>query len=184
MHEHPCVKFLVVVAAFLAYLFFAIAKFGLGEGALVGLLSWSFFVFCTPIADAGMLLDFPLRLIAGIRMIYSEIAVWVIAFLINLFSFLFNPAVYDKTLLLMLFKHILIRPFPFWLIIVLSGIGTFLSVYFGDEILDLAGKKGEREKHAKHKMKHRFIILAFIITLIIILYHFLLTKLKLNIPLF
>ncbi len=63
-----------------------------------------FFVFCTPIADAGVLFDFPFRLITGIKMIFSEIGVWLIALVINFFIFFKNPHIYDKTIF---FQYIL-----------------------------------------------------------------------------
>ncbi|MCD6523056.1 MAG: hypothetical protein J7K68_04870, partial [Candidatus Diapherotrites archaeon] len=56
-------KFLAVLGIVLIYFSFVSMKYGLDKGLLVGLLTWSFFVFCTPIADAGFLLDFPLRIL-------------------------------------------------------------------------------------------------------------------------
>ncbi len=184
-HEHPFVKFLIVLSFFIVYLAVTVINFGVGNGIMVALLTWTFFVFCTPIADAGILIDFPLRLITGLRMIYSEILVWVLAFFINIFAYYTNPLVYDKTIILTLFKHILLHPFPFWIIIILSALGTFLSVYFGDEILDiLSSKKRERKKYDKHTTKYKLIMFLFIIIFIIILYYFLLSNLNLKIPLF
>jgi hypothetical protein len=45
-------------------------------GGLASILTWSFFVLCTSIAGAGFLLNFPLRLLFGIRMVISEVIVW------------------------------------------------------------------------------------------------------------
>jgi len=72
LHTHPYIKFLIVASLFLIYLIFSILSFGLSHGILVSLLTWAFFVFCTPVADAGVLIDFPVRYITGIKMIYSE----------------------------------------------------------------------------------------------------------------
>ena len=182
---HPLVKFLAVFLIFAVYILFTVKRFGFIDGLLVGLLTWSFFVFCTPIVGAGLLLDFPLRLLLGIRMLYSEISVWIMAFLLNLFVLLTSSSIYEKTILLSLFKKILIQPFPFWGIIILSGIGTFFSVYFGDEILDISFRKLKiRKKYGKYKNKYQLIILFSIIILVIILYYFLLKELNINIPLF
>jgi hypothetical protein len=79
------------------YLTIAILQYGIKDGLIVTALSWSFFVFCTPIADAGFLLDFPIRLIAGFRMLHTEIVVWGIALAINIMAFAFNPNIYYKT---------------------------------------------------------------------------------------
>ncbi|RLE41604.1 hypothetical protein DRJ48_05220 [Candidatus Woesearchaeota archaeon] len=182
--KHAFVKFLLIVALVLIYGVITVIKYGLRDGIFVSLLTWSFFVFCTPIADAGFLLDFPLRIITGIRMIYSEIVVWVIALLINISAFATNPSIYEKTLILSLFKHIITQPFPFWGIIVLSGAGTFLSVYFGDEVVDIVSNhRKRRPKYERHASKYRLIVFAFIIALIIVLYDFLLNKLGIKLPL-
>lgn len=183
--NHPFVKFMIVFLIFIAYLFFTIIQFGIGNGLMVTLLTWTFFVFGTPIADAGALIDFPLRLITGIRMIYSEIMVWIIAFFVNIFAYFLNPQIYDKTILLKLFKYIISHPYPYWIIIILSAFGTFLSVYFGDEILDILSlKKRKRKAYEKHINKYKLIVFLFIIAFIIMVYYFLLNHLNLKIPLF
>jgi len=166
-------KFLLVFLVLILYFIFMSYKYGLGNGFLVTLVTWSFFVFCTPIADAGFLLDFPIRLITKIKMIYSEIIVWIIAFSLNLYAFNFNENIYKKTEILKLFKHILINPWPFWIIIFLSGLGTFLSLYFGDELIDVT-KHEHRKKYKAHKNKYFFIFTLTIIVLIIFFYIYLL----------
>jgi uncharacterized YccA/Bax inhibitor family protein len=107
MREHLTFKFVAVFIITLAYAIYAMVRYGAHDGLLVGLLTWLFFVFCTPIADAGLLIDFPLRIFTGLRMIYSEIVVWIIAATLNIIMFLTNPAIYKKTVILDLFYHIL-----------------------------------------------------------------------------
>jgi len=119
--EHPIIKFISVLILIIFYFLFASKSHGIKNGFLISILTWSFFVLCTPIADAGILIDFPMRLITGIKMIYSEIIVWVIAISLNLFMFFNNQKIYDKTILLSLFKHIIDTPFPYWAIIILSA---------------------------------------------------------------
>jgi hypothetical protein len=156
-------------------------KHGMGNGLLIAWLTWSFFVLCTPIADAGFLIDFPLRLILGLRMIISEIFVWLIAIIVNLFSFLLVPEIYEKTKILSLFEHIIIKPFPFWIIIIISGIGTFLSVKFGDELMDIIKHKDSKYRK-KHILKWRLVLVLFMFILILIAYDFFLKELGVNIP--
>jgi hypothetical protein len=173
-------RFLFVLLIFLGYFSFVSFKYGLDMGLLVTFLTWSFFVFCTPIADAGFLFDFPIRLITKIKMIYSEIFVWLIAILINIYSFLKNPEIYQITHLLKLFQHILENPFPYWGIIFISVMGTFLSVYFGDELMDVV-KHIHRKKFHKHKTKRTKILIIFIIFVIsILLYSYLIHVLNVN----
>ena len=171
-------KFLLVALVILAYFLWMSNEYGLGEGFMITLLTWSFFVFCTPIADAGFLLDFPMRLILGVRMMHSEIAVWVIAFIINIYTLTFDPGAYDSTFLLHIFRQILLNPFPYWAIILLAAAGTFLSVYFGDEVMDVM-RHHERKKHIAHKGKQFMVIVVFVV-LTIILYGMLLQDLGLS----
>ncbi len=173
------IKFLGVLIIFISYFIYVSLKFGVKEGFLVAWLTWSFFVLCTPIADAGLLLDFPLRLITGIRMLYSEIGVWIIAISLNIYNLLFNPEIYHKTLLLHLLYYILTNPWPYWLIIILSCIGTFMSIYFGDELLDVVFHK-ERAKYFKHKLKYEIIVFLALFSLVLTLYKFLLLKLNVH----
>lgn len=174
------VKFSMVLLIFLIYFFFSIRYYGFGNGILISFLTWSLFVLCTPIADAGFLLDFPIRFITGIKMIYSEMFVWTLALLSNVFSLLYSSQTYEKNFLLGLLKTILLNPFPYWGIIILSFLGTFLSVYFGDELFDTVKHK-ERKKYRKHKHKYLLIVVAFLILLIISLYYLLLKNLGVKI---
>ena len=180
--QHILFKFLGVLFIFAGYLGFIVYKYGLENGIMITALTWSFFVLCTPIADAGFLIDFPLRLITRIKMLYSEIIVWLIAISLNLYAFFQKPEHYEKTELLKLFKHILDEPIPFWTIIIISLIGTFLSIFFGDELFDTASHS-ERKIHAKHKHNHNFIIMIFVLGITLVLYDFLLKKLGVNLPL-
>ena len=50
----------VLLGSYFAYLSF---KYGVATGGIASALTWSFFVICTPIAEAGLLFDFTLRLI-------------------------------------------------------------------------------------------------------------------------
>jgi len=181
--KHVFFRYLFIVLIILGYFFYTIHQFGTQNGILVTFLTWSFLVFCTPIADAGFLIDFPVRLLTKLRMIYSEMIVWGIAAILNTIVILTNPEIYQKTIFLQLFYKILINPFPFWGIIILSGIGTFFSIYFGDELMDVTKHK-HRVKYRKHINKHRIVVSIFIIVMIIILYNFLLKSIGINLPLF
>ncbi len=83
--EHPIIKFVSIIVLIIVYFLFVSKSHGIKDGFVISILSWSFFVLCTPIADAGILIDFPMRLITGIKMIYSEMIVWTIAISINIF---------------------------------------------------------------------------------------------------
>ncbi|HIP74206.1 MAG TPA: hypothetical protein EYH14_00960 [Euryarchaeota archaeon] len=168
-------RFLVVLAIFLAYFAYVAHRFGVGHGIWITLLTWSFFVLCTPIADAGFLLDFPIRVVTGIRMVKSEAIVWLIAIAINVFTLLTNPGLYEKTIILSVFYHILTNPVPYWLIILLSFAGTFLSIYFGDELLDVVYHH-ERAKYLLHRDKYKLIAFVIIFFLTLVIYKYFLDE--------
>ena len=172
-------RFLLVFLVVIAYFVFVSLKYGVGHGLGVTALTWSFFVFCTPIADAGFLLDFPIRLLLNIRMFFTEMLVWIISFGVLVYSFLFNQEIFHTTFILKLYYQIVTHPFPFWIIILVSMGGTFLSVYFGDELMDTVHHK-QRKKYIKHTHKHHFLIFTFLILFIIALYYLLLKEFNLQ----
>ena len=139
-------------------------------GGIASLLTWSFFVLCTPIADAGFLLDLPLRLLFNIRMVISEILVWVIAITLNIVSIIYCPQYYETTALTKIFYVILNTPYPYWSVILLSGIGTFLSIIFGDELMDIINHD-KRKFYNKHKFTYKIVAMISIFIMVIILYY-------------
>ncbi len=169
-------RFLLVFLVCFLYFLFVSYRYGFGNGSLITLLTWSFFVFCTPIADAGFLIDFPIRLILNVKMFSVEVGVWIVSAVLNLYALFYQPAVYSSTFILTLFMEILVTPFPYWSIIILSGIGTFFSVYFGDEMLDVVNHS-ERKNFQKHHFKHKLVIVLSIIFLIVSLYYYLINHL-------
>ncbi|MBV1870490.1 MAG: hypothetical protein KUG76_06245 [Gammaproteobacteria bacterium] len=158
-------KFLLLCLLFLSYFIYLTYQYDLLTGGIAALITWSFFVLCTPIADAGFLLDFPLRLLFGIRMIVSEVVVWGIAISINICSLLYFNEYYETTLITQVMKIILLTPFPYWLVILLSGIGTFLSIRFGDELMDVLNHK-DRYFYLRHHFKQELLLFVFFLLVI------------------
>jgi hypothetical protein len=162
--KHPrhqvLVKFLLLCFILFSYFAYLTYQYDLITGGIAALITWSFFVLCTPIADAGFLLDFPIRLLFGIRMVLSEIMVWAIAISINVFSLIYFREYYQTTYLTQLMELILVNPIPYWSAILLSGIGTFLSIRFGDELLDVLHHK-DRILYFRHHFKHEIILFIF-----------------------
>ncbi len=165
--KHQLKRFVVAVTILLFYTAYLVWDQG-ANGFSLGIITWSAFVLATPLPDGGLILDFPIRLLTGIRMIYTEIFVWIAAILANIFYINLRPEIYDRTIVTHAFKMILVNPWPNWIVIVISGIGTFLGLYFGDELLDLIFHH-QRKKYKKMKIIYRFI---FAIFLIVALYYF------------
>ena len=155
-------KFIILCLVLSSYFLYLIYQYDLLTGGVASLITWSFFVLCTPVADAGFLLDFPIRVLFGIRMILSEIVVWAIAILINIASLIFFNEIYETTVLTQAMKAILVNPIPYWSVILLSGIGTFLSIRFGDELMDVLHHK-DRLFYLRHHFKYEIILFIFFI---------------------
>lgn len=172
------IKFLLLVVLMAGYFAYLSVEYDLLTGGVAALLTWSFFVLCTPIADAGFLLDFPLRLLFGIRMMLSEIAVWTIAISINSLALLYFSEYYATTPLTKLFHQILVNPYPYWAIILLSVVGTFLSVRFGDEMMDVAHHHDRNFFHSHH-FKHELVLAAFFL-MVLFGYYELMVSLGIN----
>ncbi|WP_048064176.1 hypothetical protein [Archaeoglobus fulgidus] len=69
-------------------------------------------VLCTLIADAEFLLDFPIRLLFKVRMLHSEIIVWITAISANFYFLQTAEELYGKTFILIVFHYILTQPNP------------------------------------------------------------------------
>lgn len=154
------IKFGLLISLMAGYFVYLTYEYNILTGGVAALLTWSFFVLCTPIADAGFLLDFPLRVLFGIRMITSEIVVWLVAILLNVSVLTYAEKYYQTTSLTKIFHQVLTTPLPYWSIIILSALGTFLSIRFGDELLDVLHQRDRSFFHS-HQFKHELIILAF-----------------------
>jgi hypothetical protein len=168
-------KFILLCILLVAYFSYLSYQYDLTTGGITSVITWSFFVLCTPIADAGFLLDFPLRLLFGIRMVLSEIVVWVLAIIVNVVSLLYFVEYYQTTKLTKLFHTILTNPYPYWSVILISLAGTFLSIRFGDELMDVARHRDRGFFH-RHGFKHEILIIIFFV-LILFGYYELLTSL-------
>jgi len=174
-HLETILKFIGLLLILLGYFTYLSLKFDFVTGGILTALTWSFFVLCTPVADAGFLLDLPIRLLFKIKMIYTEIFVWIIAIGINIISTLLYPDFYQITPLTKAFYEILIHPYPYWGIIILCGIGTMLSVHFGDEMLNVFLHK-DRSMYHKHQFKYKILSIICILILILSLYEHLIIK--------
>lgn len=161
------VRFIVVVLIIAAYAGYTVSSYGLEQGIGVAALTWAFFVFATPIADGGFVVAFPIRLITGFRMLYTQILIWIFGALLVAGYLIYSAGTFHKTALLQLFYDILVTPWPLGIILVLSAVGTFVSIKFDDDVVDVA-----TAKHKKYALKKRHLnlyisIAIFIVTIIL-----------------
>lgn len=166
---HGLKKFLLLLAILVSYMVFVIVKFGVADGLAATALTWAFFVTCTPIADAGFIVDFPVRLVIGLKMIWSEVIVWVMAFIIISYNYFFNIEVFSNMEILTLFKTIIVNPWPLWTITIVSAIGTFLSIYIGDQIYTLVQQYNHHKKIKKLQIQ-RVVIEVVVFSIVVAMY--------------
>lgn len=158
--QQVLIKFFALFLILVGYFIYLTYQYDLLTGGIAALITWSFFVLCTPVADAGFLLDFPIRVLFGVRMVFSEIFVWAVAISLNTIAMLYFREYYQTTLITRLMESIITTPFPYWFIILLSVIGTFLSIRFGDELMDVLHHRDREFFHSNH-FKHEVVLFGF-----------------------
>jgi hypothetical protein len=163
-------RFIIAFCLLVGYTIYLVHAYG-SSGFSLGVITWSAFVMATPLPDGGVILDLPIRLLFGVRMIFSEIFVWMVAIASNVYFLANDAGVYDRTLIASSFKKILISPWPDWIIILISGAGTFLGLYFGDELLDVIFHH-QRKKYTKLKSSYCFVFGIFAIMLLYFSYRY------------
>jgi hypothetical protein len=168
--KHQLSRFAVALSVLLLYTVYLVYKHG-SDGMALGFITWSAFVMATPLPDGGIILDFPIRLLTGIRMVFSEIFVWIIAIGANIFLVIKDPGVYEKTLIASSFHKIIVHPWPNWIIIIISIAGTFLGLYFGDELLDVVFHH-QRKKYSRLGFIYKSIFVIFGLAVAYLLYRY------------
>jgi hypothetical protein len=180
-HRETFLKFLLLVSLLVAYFIYMSYQYGAGEGLLISVLTWSFFVLCTPIADGGFILAFPIRLLFQVKMVVTQLLTWVLAIVLNLWAFYQAHEIYAKSPVTEILLTIISTPYPYWGILLISALGTFLSIFFGDEMMDVASHD-QRAKHHQHGFKYRIVLVVGLGLLTVVAYYQLLSQLHINIP--
>lgn len=180
-HSESLWRFVALAAILVGYFTFMSWKFDAATGALLSVLSWSFFVLCTPVADGGFVVALPVRLLLGARMVVTQAFVWFVALGINVVVISVAPSSYEKTALTRLLYTILTTPWPYWSILAIAAAGTGFSIWFGDEMIDVT-KHADRVKQHKHGFKHRSLIVLGFAVLTVLAYYHLLADLGIAVP--
>jgi hypothetical protein len=180
-HRETLLRFIALLLIFAAYFVYMSWKYDASTGFTVAILTWTFFVLCTPIADGGFILAFPVRLLFGIKMSITQVVLWFVAIGINIFMLISESNAYDLAFITKLLKHILTNPYPYWSILILSATGTLLSIFFGDEMMDVASHK-TREIHHRYGLHYRTLLVLGLGTLTIVAYYYLLDSLNVVLP--
>ena len=113
----------------------------------------------------------------------TEILVWGIAIGLNAITIWTYPELYQTTFLTDILYKILTNPFPYWSIVILCGLGTFLSIHFGDEVYNsVAGHNPEIDPHKQKNTRRKLILSVVLFGIIFGLYILLLRGLDIRIP--
>ena len=179
-HRESLWRFLALIGVLVAYFGYMSWRYDAATGAWSALLSWSFFVLCTPVADGGFIVAFPIRLLFGTRMFVSQIGVWIVAIIANSLVLAFATDRYQDTALTRLLYTILTTPWPYWSILAIAAAGTGLSIVFGDEMLDVTRHKDRKTFH-RHGFKHRSLVVVGFGVLTVLAYYQLLDQLGVSI---
>jgi hypothetical protein len=180
-HKETTLKFIALIGILIAYFGYMSWKYDASTGASVALLTWTFFVLCTPVADGGFILAFPIRMLFGVRMMLTQIIVWFIAVGINAGMIFYAPEAYEYSFITGLLKHILMQPYPYWSILIISALGTLLSMFFGDEMMDVTAHK-DRHKHHAHGFKYKILLVVGLGVLTVVSYYYVLDSLGIQLP--
>lgn len=129
-------RWFVVAGCVILYALFMMHRLGVRNGLTVTYLTWCFLVLGTPVADAGGVLDVPVRLLTGIPMVWVESCVIVLSIASVAVFLWLSPTAFEHTPLLRAFRIILTTPVPYWAIVIVCIIGTILSVRIGDLVID------------------------------------------------
>jgi hypothetical protein len=96
-HKKTFLKFFLLIIILVSYFAYISWKYDASTGFSVSLLTWSFFVLCTPVADGVFILAFPIRLLFKIKMAITQTVLWFVAIGINLFMLSYMPDTYHIT---------------------------------------------------------------------------------------
>lgn len=180
-HKETLIKFLVLISILVGYFFYMSWKYDASTGLGLSILTWSFFVLCTPVADGGFILALPIRLLFGIKMTITQVVIWFLAVGINVYMLATSEDTYELTFITQLLHQILTQAYPYWGILLISATGTLLSIYFGDEMIDVTTQQA-REKHHQHGFKYRAVLVLGLSVLTVVAYYELLHSLNITLP--
>lgn len=119
---------LIVIFIFFLYPFIT---FGFTQGLLVGLLTWSLYVLSLPAAHGYYIFGSLARFI-GTKPWQTEPLMLMSAIILNVvMSILYRP-IYQSTFFTIHLFRIISKPNPYWLMIVISSLGTLYPYLVGD----------------------------------------------------
>ncbi|QQR48884.1 hypothetical protein IPF37_04970 [bacterium] len=139
-------KYIALISFVSFNFFYYISIYGIKHGTLLALLIWSCYALCIPAGHGQLLLGFPLRLVTD-RPIFTEPFFWSFAVIINIFSYFFEPYIYYQTIPTYLLYRIIVNPNPYWLIFLVSGLGTFFTFIINEDPVNIQNYRNKIIRH-------------------------------------
>ncbi len=170
VHEHHMERAVFAILIVLIYLVLAAQKHGPEQGVGITVLTWAFFVLLTPVPSADLVLEIPLRLFTNYKMVVTHVFVWLVGAAVVVASLLMAPELFKSTTLLAIFYHVLTNPVPYWSLLFLCGIGTFMSVHIVDEVLEEVEHE-LKHHHRKHMPALHIVLFALVFIGILLAYN-------------
>jgi hypothetical protein len=126
-------------------------------------ITWSFYIICVPAYHGKYILGIPYKFLTGKKFLYPERILWGSALIFNSIIIFKYNSFYETTIITNLFYQILSTPWPQWLIIFVSAIGTFYRSIIGYE-------KYYKYKYINYSIRTILVILG-ILTLLFLSYN-------------
>jgi len=156
----------VIVILFILLFIFFIFYNGLYKGTIKSLFIWAFFVLCTPVPEAGLLISLPVKRYFNIRMDICQTFVSLLALFMIFYFYYTDKKVINTNFIGKLFNGLV--KYNYYIIMILSVLSSILTSNLIDNIINY---------YIYDKNINHLYIKSGIIFIFVIIYFYLLNQL-------
>lgn len=124
---------LIVILFLFTFIFFVVYN-GFLKGCIKTIFIWAFFVSCTPIPEAGLLVSLPLKKYLNISLHISQAIVSFIVLMILIYFYFYEKNTINSYLIGKLFLGLI--KYKYFSIIIISIISSIFTSEFIDNLID------------------------------------------------
>lgn len=117
------ILFPIISVGSILYACYEIYRHGIEQGLLLILLSLSAYILCIPAAHGRILFGIIAKKFKGASF-FPEPYLWGVAVAVNVFSLLFMPQIYPRTMITFILYRVFIFP-SYWIILLLGAAGVW-----------------------------------------------------------
>lgn len=137
----PLVKYLArhlffILIVVLVFFFYPCVTFGMAQGILVGFLTWSLYILALPAAHGYYVFGSFARFI-GLKQWHPEPVMFLAAIILNVVVCIVFRPIYKSTFFTIHLFRIITKPNPYWLMVVISSLGTLYPYLVGEQQFNL-----------------------------------------------